>query len=216
MGRIQFWLTQGKTRLQLPVNPASVSVSSPYGFEDVNVARLGEITIFGERGQREISFETFFPRNYNVTYCEYTRVPAPATAVATIEKMRASRKPIRFNITGTKVSYNVTIREFEIEPERAASPGDIYFSMTLKEYREVTVKKIDAKKKTSSKQRPSSSKAPKPKTYTVKRGDNLWKIAKRYYGSGSKWPKIYNANKKVIGKNPNLIYPGQKLVIPSD
>lgn len=47
-------------------------------------------------------------------------------------------------------------------------------------------------------------------TYVVKSGDNLSKIAKAYNTS---WKKIYEDNKDVIGKNPNLIYPGQKLII---
>ena len=46
--------------------------------------------------------------------------------------------------------------------------------------------------------------------YVVKRSDNLSKIAKKY---GTTWQKIYNDNKNVIGNNPNLIYPNQKLVI---
>ena len=52
------------------------------------------------------------------------------------------------------------------------------------------------------------------RTYTVRTGDCLWNIAKRYYGNGSKWQKIYNANRGKI-KNPNLIYTGQRLVIPA-
>lgn len=51
-------------------------------------------------------------------------------------------------------------------------------------------------------------------TYTVKKGDSLWKIAKEFYGSGADWKKIYEANKDIIGKNPNLIYPGQTFTIP--
>lgn len=53
-----------------------------------------------------------------------------------------------------------------------------------------------------------------PKTYTVKSGDCLWNIAKKYYGNGADYTKIYNANKGVIGGNPNLIYAGQVLTIP--
>ena len=51
-------------------------------------------------------------------------------------------------------------------------------------------------------------------TYTVKPGDNLSKLAKQFYGTGADWKKIYEANKDVIGGNPNLIYPGQTFKIP--
>ena len=51
------------------------------------------------------------------------------------------------------------------------------------------------------------------RTYTIKKGDTLWAIAKKYYGKGSEYTKIYNANKNII-KNPDLIYPGQKIKIP--
>lgn len=51
-------------------------------------------------------------------------------------------------------------------------------------------------------------------TYTVKPGDNLSKLAKQFYGTGADWKKIYEANKDVIGGNPNLIYPGQTFTIP--
>ena len=49
------------------------------------------------------------------------------------------------------------------------------------------------------------------KYYTVKKGDTLWAIAKKYYGNGNQYPKIVKANNI---KNPDLIYPGQKLIIP--
>lgn len=51
-------------------------------------------------------------------------------------------------------------------------------------------------------------------TYTVKKGDNLWTLAKKFYGSGADYSKIYEANRDTIGKNPNLIYPGQTFTIP--
>lgn len=50
-------------------------------------------------------------------------------------------------------------------------------------------------------------------SYVVVKGDCLWNIAKKFYGSGAQYTRIYNANKNKI-KNPNLIYPGQVLIIP--
>ncbi len=54
---------------------------------------------------------------------------------------------------------------------------------------------------------------PEADFYTVKRGDSLSKIAKRYYGDPMKYKKIFEANKPML-KDPNLIYPGQVLRIP--
>jgi nucleoid-associated protein YgaU len=49
--------------------------------------------------------------------------------------------------------------------------------------------------------------------YTVKSGDTLSKIAKEMYGDAGKWHAIHAANKDLI-PNPDLIHPGQSLVIP--
>ena len=51
------------------------------------------------------------------------------------------------------------------------------------------------------------------KVYIVKEGDNLSKIAEKKFNNSLKWPKIYTANKSEI-KNPDVIYPDQKLKIP--
>ena len=50
-------------------------------------------------------------------------------------------------------------------------------------------------------------------TYEVKSGDSLSKIAKRVYGDAKAWQAIFDANKDIL-KDPNKIYPGQKLKIP--
>jgi nucleoid-associated protein YgaU len=52
------------------------------------------------------------------------------------------------------------------------------------------------------------------KKHVVVSGDTLSGIAKQYYDDAGKYMKIYEANKDVIGDNPDLIKPGQELVIP--
>lgn len=51
------------------------------------------------------------------------------------------------------------------------------------------------------------------KIYVVVSGDSLSKIAKREYGDAKLWPRIFEANKDLL-KDPNKIFPGQKLKIP--
>jgi len=73
----------------------------------------------------------------------------------------------------------------------------------------------------SSSTAPSTSKSTLPPSqpapfhvYTVQKGDNLSKIAKHEYGDANKWKKIFEANRDAI-KDPDLIYPGQELKIPT-
>ncbi|MBC8090498.1 MAG: LysM peptidoglycan-binding domain-containing protein [Pseudonocardia sp.] len=60
---------------------------------------------------------------------------------------------------------------------------------------------------------PPQPPAPVARTYVVVRGDTLWGIAKRFYGQGGLWPRIFDANRGQI-RDPHLIYPNQRLAIP--
>ena len=48
----------------------------------------------------------------------------------------------------------------------------------------------------------------------IRRGDNLWRIARRNYGRGIKYQAIYAANQDQI-RNPHWIFPGQVFVVPT-
>lgn len=95
------------------------------------------------------------------------------------------------------------------------------FGNSLKVSSSTTTKKNKVTKKSSSapkqetKKVQSTTKASSAnkRTYTVKKGDCLWNIAKKFYGNGALYTKIYDANTNKIA-NPNLIYVGQVFVIP--
>lgn len=59
----------------------------------------------------------------------------------------------------------------------------------------------------------SGSSSTATKVYEVVAGDSLSKIAKREYGNAGEWKRIYEANRDTL-KDPDKIYPGQKLNIP--
>lgn len=111
----------------------------------------------------------------------------------------------------TETSINVDVYIDSFRPSLRGGHGDIHYSVELVEARHYTVTTDAPTAGVGPRARPTP---PPPRTYTVKPGDSLWAIARRVYGNGSKWRVIYDANRNVIGKNPNLIYPGQVLRIP--
>lgn len=212
----EFWLTQGKEKLRLPVLPEQLVVSDNLGNESVKVAKFGEVTFINEPGAKTISFSSNFPKKYS-SLAEYKGFPSPENAILKIEKWMKAKKPVRFLVTGTKVNFTCSIESFS-HHEGEKDIGDRDFDISLKEYITASPRKIKQKKK-SKKKRPSKS---APKVYTVKKGDTLWHIAGRFYGNSQEWRKIWNANKQAMIKRSkrnikqpgHWIFPGQKLKIP--
>jgi lysM domain protein len=130
----------------------------------------------------------------------------------------SNKKPVRFTVAKCGIVMYVTVESFQYS-ESGGDVGTYEYSLTLKEYRSARVRQInlDKNKKKASVEKSKSTRVNNkniPKTYTVKSGDCLYNIAKKFYGDGSLYTKIYNANKKLIGSNPNLIKAGQVLTIP--
>lgn len=209
---MEFWIKQEDNgALQLPVKPTEFNITVTHHNTVVNVVQLGDINLMGKTGLREVSLSSFFPdKDYNFSLNAERK--KPIICVNQIEKWRVSGKPIRVIITDL-LNMEATIESFSWGEKDAS--GDIYYTMALKEYKKIKAKTITdttetVKPTTRETKAPESSSG---KSYTVKSGDSLWAIAKRYYGDGSQYNKIYEANKDKI-KNPNLIYAGQTLTIP--
>lgn len=115
-------------------------------------------------------------------------------------------KDITRQISNNGYSHSATLIKTDFgESLKTASKTSAKKNSTKKD----STKKSSTTKKVSSS---SSSKSAK-RTYTVKKGDCLWNIAKKFYGNGALYTKIYDANTNKIA-NPNLIYVGQVFVIP--
>lgn len=208
---MEFWLSFNNfaEKLQLPVNPREFHLSQGNKNTVVDIQGLGELNLIGHGKLAEIQLSSFFPSKW-APYCAYRDIPNPYDATSTIERWRKSRRPVRLIITNTPINVAVSIEEFKFG-ERAGS-RDVEYTLKLKEYRFITVETVSSPSQAPApNQRPNDN--PTPKTYVVKPGDSLVVIAKMVYGDSSKWRAIYDANKNTIGTDPNLIRPGQQLVI---
>jgi len=210
---LEIWLKQGKKNFRFAVLPSEYELTSESNNTQVIVNSLGEINLLGKRKLKNISFSSFFPKQ-KYSFCKYTTFPTPKESVKLIEKMK-NKGVLRLAMTGTPVNMDCTIESF-VWGENDGTK-DINFTLEFKEYRKVKVKTTKKKEKVTKKVTPAATqraaKEVKSTTYTVVKGDNLSKIAKKLTGSSANWQAIYNQNKGVIGGNPNLIYPGQQLVI---
>lgn len=131
--------------------------------------------------------------------------------------MKSAGQAAIFVVGGRRVGNNpyviTTIAEGFNVLHVDGRPIRISFQLTLKEYanQAAAIDTIPAARQIGD--GIQTANATSSDTYTVVKGDCLWKIASKFYGSGSQYTRIYNANKDKI-KNPNLIYPGQVLTIP--
>lgn len=216
--KYQMWLTYNaeKEKIQLPVLPESFQIKDGSSNDSLDITGLGEIIIMQSRPALQFSFSSFFPA---ATFpgVQVESLTKPLTLVEKIREWKASKKPVHLIATACGVDLYASIENFDCS-EEGGDPGTYQYSISLKEYREITVRQVKVNipkaKATVKKTKPRVDNTVKPRTYTVKSGDCLWNIAKKYYGNGAQYTKIYNANRGVIGGNPNLIYPGQVLTIP--
>lgn len=215
---LQIWLKGGGSRIRIPVVPAEYTVTSEQDNTSVTVCNLGEVTLRGKRKLQQISFSSFFPRQYDSGYCD-VRSKSPITMVKKVEKMKRAGS-VKLIVTGV-LSMKVTIESFEWGENDGT--GDISYTLSMKEYRTVSIPASVLVKEqpaqpaaagsdggTSGRDQPETTGT---QSYTVKSGDSLSAIARKLTGS-TNWQTIYEQNKAVIGSNPNMIKPGQVLTIP--
>ncbi|MBO8169355.1 MAG: LysM peptidoglycan-binding domain-containing protein [Thermoanaerobacteraceae bacterium] len=213
---MDFYLTAPDgNRIHLPVNPEKITAQTGSKMQTFEVINLGDIELPRGITPARISWEGFFPGQARENAVFVKSWQDPKVLVRLISLWRRNNTKVRLLVTETPLNLDCYIEAFE--HTWSGGYGDCQYRIELVEARELVIlTDVEKQKRTivgGQKSVPKRPAPPPPKTYTVKPGDTLWVIAKKTLGDGSRWRDIYNANVSVIGKDPNVLKPGQVLRI---
>lgn len=213
--------------VQFPVAPSEMSTKINGRNETIVLMNDGEVNVIKKPGLTDIEFEVLLP-NVKYPFAVYPNGFQPAAYyLEKLEKLKGSIKPFQFIVNRMMPNGNLlfdtnmtmTIEDYEIK-ESAEDGFDVTVSIQLKQYRAYGNKRIVVQPATQSNGASSSTTTQKavveqkrpttgketPKTHTVKKGDTLWAIAKKYLGDGSKYTELAKLNNI---SNPDVIKEGQ-------
>lgn len=204
---------------QLPVAPPSMTMQINNKNETVVLINEGEVNILKKPGLTDIEFEVLLP-NVKYPFAVYPNGFLPAAHfLDKFEHLKVKQKSFQLIVNRMRPSgdllfdtnITVSLEDYDIQ-EDAENGFDVIVALRFKQYKPFGNKKLEIKKNSEGKtevkkveNRSTTNKA-KVEPYTVKKGDNLWTICKKFLGNPMKYPEIAKLNNI---KNPHLIYPGQ-------
>jgi LysM repeat protein len=207
-GRMYLYGESGKVSVSVPVAPRAITYDS-IGQVWVETERSGTTPLLLRKGVRLRSMQ------FSFLAVDVNNMFAPqAGLIGAIEALADTRERVIVRY-GPQEAGLWRVDDLSYSSElRHPSTNEITRAMVS-----VTLKRAsDAAPAvgpvTGGTKPPPKAPAPAPqRRYTVVKGDTLWGIAQRYYGKGSLWPRIFDANRNVI-KNPHWIFPAQVFIIP--
>ncbi|MFV0519799.1 MAG: LysM peptidoglycan-binding domain-containing protein [Lachnospirales bacterium] len=205
--------------ITFPINPKGIKVKVASKNNTITLIDGDEYVIPKKGTLKEFYFEVLLPSLkypfaiYNNGFVE------PKVYIEYITNLKEKCEAVDFKIFRKigKKEYNqsisVVVESFTIR-EDFDTGYDFYVDLVLKEHKTLKsslIENANLVENTAVNSTTNSNLA--YEEYTVVSGDNLWNIAKKRYGDGSKYTIILEANKDKIS-NPNLIYPNTILNIP--
>lgn len=231
-------------KVVFPVTPSKISIKTENKNKTLTLVDEGEVNLIKTPGLTDIQIsELILPAIQKYPFANYLndKFRNPEYYLNKLETWKKRKKPVHFKLSRTTpdfqdllwdTDFDVTIEDYEIIEDVEKYGMDICVKLNMKEYRVWGPKKL--KKKNNSKKNSSKavfttkkvrSSKDTDKSYIVKKGDTLMKIAKKQLNDSSQWKNIYTLNKKTIqaeakkrGKpgNGHWIFPGTKLKLPSE
>jgi len=204
--------------VRIPVVPETLEYGEGDALTDsVKILNLGNVEFPSGVDLDTLSWSSFFPARYDPGYCATSDLKTPQEYRDQLKAWKEASTKLQ--IVCPAVGLNISMRLQSLPWTFSGFEGDIGYQVSFKQVKTVAPRKISTATASimsvSSKTQQDRPPAPAPaqaKTYVVKAGDCLSLIAKN--NGYSDWHTIYDANRSVIGDNPNLIYAGQVLTLP--
>lgn len=215
-----------------PTLPEKIRVSDETSYQEFSIISKGSVKIPKGMNPTSVSWDgTFFgPSKANESWLvKRGQYKTPTECETILRKWQTSGQILQLIATDCNINMDVTISKFDCD--NTGGLGNKDYSIEFAQYRELKIYTTDELKIVKyTKPRPAPAPAPSAPAnkgnYTVKSGDCLWNIARKYYGNGTLWTKIRDANMGTIQSWCNrynhgntiggtLIYPGEVLTIPN-
>lgn len=213
-------------KVLLPVPPSKMTTKISNKNKTVTLINDGEVSILKSQGLTEISFDLLLP-NVEYPFADYKngKFKEAKYFLDKFEKLKLNKTSFQFIVSRElskgkdlfSTNITVSLEDYSII-EDAKEGVDVTASIKLKQYKPFSTKVVQLQTTIAASSSsgvifiPAKEETP-PKVntstippYTVKSGDCLWNICKRFLGDGSKYSQIAKLNNI---SNPNLIYPGQ-------
>lgn len=208
-------------RMALSMLPEKTSKKGNAKFQTYDIINVGEVKL--PKGTELLTFSwsgTLPGKNRKgASFVKSRHWRNPNEILNIWERWRKAGTKLRLMVTETPINHDVYLDSYTAEAK--GGNGDYEYDISFVEAKQITVytvSELNIKPSTVTNTNSASSRPPAAaaaaKTHTVVSGDTLWVIAQKHLGAGNRYMEIYNLNKDKI-KNPNLIYAGQVLTLPS-
>ncbi len=217
---MDFYLTEKLTGggIALSMLPEQLTHKSSAEFERYNIINTGPVEVHNGNGLQTFSWNGQLPGRSvkGMAFVKEWHWQPPEQIERMIRGWEESSTILCFMVTETNINHDVVVRDFDITLK-----GTNYwnYSIELAEHRDLRIYTVQeaVNRKTSGRTRTMSNVAyarEKQISYVLKPGDTLWNLAKRYFGNGEQYVRIYEINKDVIGSDPAILRSGTVITLP--
>lgn len=202
-------VSEDGTALTLPVTPGEYNLPGTMNTKVVDLAQGGEYLMVGHEKLGTLNLDAVLIPLQQYSFC--SKFTPQETARLWLERQRDEKRVLHYTITEANFDFQCKLITAEFG-ERDGT-GDLYANLVFHKFTkpmEPTMVGNTSATAAASRDEPLAQSASVTE-HTVKSGDNLWTICRKFYSDGTLYGKLASYNGI---KNANLIHPGQVLKIP--